>query len=287
MVISFLLECIIGELLLSLVDIRNLSVSYQEESSWALRDINITVEKGELIVIAGSSGCGKSTLAQTIVGLIPTFVKAKVEGTIKINETLVNELSRKQLVNIIGYVPQYPSDFTTSLLVEEEVAFLLENLAYPSEEIQTRIPQVLHKLNILDLRNKLIPELSSGELQRVAIATVLAHQPQILILDEPMARIDPKSEIMLADLLKDLSEQGHLILAFEHRLDYLLSRADRLLLLDNGKLIGDGKPQTLLDKIRDIDLPEVSELKWPNITQRSLTLEEAKSSILEIFRKER
>ncbi len=98
-----------------------------------------------------------------------------------------------------------------------------------------------------------------------------------------MARIDPKSEIMLASILKNLTHQGHLIIAFEHRLDYLLPLADRLLLLDNGNLVADGEPRLLLDKIKDIDLPEVSELSFPNNTQRALDLDEAKMLIIEDF----
>ncbi len=265
---------------MSLLDIRNLSVSYAGSRSWALEAINFQAENGELIIVAGSSGCGKSTLAQTILGLIPTFIEAKMKGTILIKGISLDKLSREEKVRIMGYVPQYPADFTTSLLVEEEVAFLLENLACPSVEIQTRLMKVLNQLGIFDLRYKLITELSSGELQRVALSTVLAHQPPILILDEPMARIDPKSEITLVHILKDLARQGHLILAFEHRLDYLLPAADRLLLLEQGKLIGNGKPESILEKIQNVDLPEVSELNWLGLEKRNLSLKEAKTSLL-------
>lgn len=266
-----------------LLDISHLSVSYNNKANWALKDVSFTAGEGELIIVAGPSGCGKSTLAQTILGLIPMFIGAKVDGVIKIKGKLLDEFPRKQKIETMGYVPQYPADYTTSLLVEEEVAFLLENLAYTPKEIHSRITQVLNQLDISELRYKLITELSSGELQRVAISNVLVHQPPILILDEPMARIDPKSEIKLVHILKDLATKGHLILAFEHRLDYLLPVADRLLLLDNGKLVGNDKPETLLDEIKDIDLPEVSEIQWPANKKRSLTIEEAQSTLLTLI----
>lgn len=266
---------------MNLLEIRNLSVKYPNEKNKALIEINFAAQEGELIIVAGSSGSGKSTLAQTILRLIPSFIKAKREGLVKVNGLEQSEISRKELIQLIGYIPQYPADFTTSLLVEEEIAFLLENLAFPAEEIKIRITQVLNQLGIPHLRYRLITELSSGELQRVAIANVLAHRPKILILDEPMARIDPKTEIYLAKILKELTLQGHLILAFEHRLDYLLPFADRLLLLEEGKLIGDDKPELLLAQIKDVDLPEVSELNWPGIKHRYLTIEEAKISLLE------
>lgn len=265
------------------MEINDLSVRYHGSSEWALEGVNFSVKKEELLVVAGPSGCGKSTLAQTILGIIPGFIKAEILGKIKINGEIFRELSRKDITQLLGYVPQCPADFTTSLLVEEEVAFPLENLALPRQEIKFRIDYVFDQLEISHLRYRLITELSSGELQRVALATAIAPKPPILIFDEPMARIDPKSEIMLASILKNLTHQGHLIIAFEHRLDYLLPLADRLLLLDNGNLVADGEPRLLLDKIKDIDLPEVSELSFPNNTQRALDLDEAKMLILEDF----
>ncbi|MHA2304750.1 MAG: ABC transporter ATP-binding protein [Candidatus Hodarchaeales archaeon] len=258
-----------------------MSIKYPNEKNKALIGINFAAQEGELIIVAGSSGSGKSTLAQTILGLIPSFIKANKEGFVKINGHFQSEISRKELIQLVGYIPQYPADFTTSLLVEEEIAFLLENLAFPAEEIKYRITQVLNQLDIPHLRHRLITELSSGELQRVAIANVLTHRPKILILDEPMARIDPKTEINLAKILKELTLQGHLILAFEHRLDYLIPFADRLLLLEEGKLICDDRPELLLGQIKDVDLPEVSELHSPGNHHRYLTLEEAKIALLE------
>ena len=265
---------------MTIIDISDLSVKYQGSSNWALKDINFSVEKEELIIIAGASGCGKSTLAQTILGLIPAFISAEIEGKIEIKGKVVDDLTRKERVQLLGYVPQYPADFATSLLVEEEIAFILENLAFPRHQIQTRIRDILHQLEIHHLQNRLMTELSSGELQRVALATALTPQPPVLILDEPMARIDPKSEIKLAQILHGLSQQGHLVLAFEHRLNYLLPLADRMVILDNGKKIADGKPRSLLDDLKDVDIPEVSELSCKGITQQPLSINEAKEILL-------
>jgi energy-coupling factor transporter ATP-binding protein EcfA2 len=262
------------------LEISDLSVRYLNSSQWVLEKVNISAEKEELIIVAGSSGCGKSTLAQTILGLIPAFVEAEILGEIKIKGKLLDNLSRGEIIQNIGYVPQYPGDFTINLLVEEEIAFSLENLAYPREEIQSCITDVLDQLEISHLRYRLMTELSSGELQRVALATAIAPRPPILLFDEPMARIDPKSEIRLASLLRNLSQNEHLIIAFEHRLDYLLPLADRVILLDNGRLIADGEPRSLLEKMKNIDLPEVSEVFFPGITQRALDLDEAKMLLL-------
>ena len=260
---------------MTLLEITDLSVKYHCSNQWALEGVNFSVEKEELIVVAGPSGCGKSTLAQTILGLIPAFIEAEILGKIKIKEKILSELSRKDIISLLGYIPQYPADFTTSLLAEEEIAFSLENRTFPRQEIMGRIRYVLEQLEISHLRHRLITELSSGEIQRVALATALAPKPPILILDEPMARIDPEGEIKLAHILQKLTQQGHLVIAFEHRLDYLLPLADRLLLLDNGILIADGEPRSLLDEIKDVDLPEVSELIFPDKSMRALDLDEA------------
>ncbi|MFX1282734.1 MAG: energy-coupling factor ABC transporter ATP-binding protein [Promethearchaeota archaeon] len=265
------------------MEISDLSVKYQGSPNWALRGINFSIKKEELIIIAGSSGCGKSTLAQTILGLIPAFIKAGIQGKIVIKEKVVNELTREEIVQLIGYVPQYPADFITSLLVEEEIAFPLENLAFPRLEIQSRISDIFDQLEISNLQNRLMTELSSGELQRVALATALAPQPPILVLDEPMARIDPKSEIKLAHILHRLSHEGHLVLAFEHRLDYLLPLADRMIILENGKVVADGKPRSVIDDIKHVDLPEVLEVNWQGIVQRPLSITEAKKHLIKVF----
>lgn len=268
---------------MTLLEISDLSVRYHGSTDWALQGLNFFARKEELIVVAGSSGCGKSTLAQTILGLIPAFVDAEIQGKIAINGKSVTELTRKDFIQLLGYVPQYPADFTTSLLVEEEIAFILENLAFPRHKIQSRILDVLDQLEISHLHKRLMTELSSGELQRVALATALAPQPPILILDEPMARIDPKSEIRLANILLGLSQQGNLVLAFEHRLDYLLPLADRIIILENGRVVADGEPRSLLDDLKDVDLPEVSELNWKGITQQPLSINEAKNHLLKSF----
>lgn len=266
-----------------LLEISKFSVRYQDSSIQALKDINLSISREELIIVAGTSGCGKSTLAQSILGLIPTFVKAEVLGKIRIQGVTVSELARKDIVQKVGYVPQYPADFITSMLVEEEVAFVLENLAFPPDTIQERIQAVFEQLEITHLQYRLMTELSSGELQRVALAAALAPQPPLLILDEPMARIDPKSEIILANLLYKLKQQGHLVLAFEHRLDYLLPLADRVLILENGRLIGDGEPRSLIEMIKHVDLPEVSELNWNGRANQFLSLNEASDQFLKKF----
>ncbi len=241
-----------------MLKIENLNLKYPTSKEYALENINLEASRGEFIVVAGSSGSGKSTLAQVLMTLIPNFIEAKITGEIYYDNQPLNEISRKELSRLLGYVPQYPSDFTTSLLVEEEIVFLLENLGISQEQIESRLATVLSELEIDKLRRRVIPELSSGELQRVFLAAALAYTPPIIILDEPIARIDPKTEVKLVKILKNLAEKGNLVIAFEHRLDYIVQEADRLVVLEKGTIVSDGPPSESISLLKDIDPPELS-----------------------------
>ncbi len=257
-----------------MLHIRDLSVKYQSEKSYALNSVNIDAKAGEFIVIAGPSGSGKSTLANVLMSLIPNFIKADIDGIIEYNDESIFGLDRKKLIKLLGYVPQYPSDFTTSLLVEEEIAFVLENLAIEANEINKKLDSIIDLLKIKHLKKRLITELSSGELQRVALAVAIVTEAPLIILDEPIARIDSKSEVMLTELLRDIAEKGHLVIAFEHRLDYILQKADRLIILDEGKIISDGLPKETVDILKNIDPPEISTLECSS-KEQILLIEEA------------
>ncbi len=258
-----------------MLNITNLSVIYQGEHEKALDDVSFSCKKGELVVVAGPSGCGKSTIAKAILGLIPAFIEATIKGKIEINCDNIAEITRKHLLELVGYVPQYPHDFTTSLLVEEEIVFPLENMQVVPDEIHKRLDLVLSQLDITHLKNRLVTELSSGELQRVSLATALAYSPPLLILDEPMARIDSQSETKIALTLKELANKGHTILAFEHHLDYLLPLADRLIIVENGTIVADSNPRSLVSKLSNIDAPEVSMINFKTGHDSVLSIQEA------------
>lgn len=258
-----------------MLDVKDLSIRYVNSRDLALNAINFSANEGEFIVIAGPSGSGKSTLAKAILGIIPAFEEAQIKGNIYINNSNLANLTRKERIELLGYVPQYPSDFTTSILVEEEVAFKLENLGIQPEKINKLLSKILTSLGIVNLRNRLITEVSSGELQRVSLASALGFLPPIIILDEPIARIDPQAEVEISKILRKIANNGHIVLAFEHRLDYMLSEADKLIILDEGKKISDGKPKENLRYLKNIDPPEISNLDLRNGKHDFLTIEEA------------
>ncbi|MHA1973043.1 MAG: ABC transporter ATP-binding protein [Candidatus Hodarchaeales archaeon] len=266
-----------------MLSIDNLSVRYQNSLEWNLQNISLKANAGQLIIVAGSSGSGKSTLANTIIGIIPGFISAEVSGKINLEGKPINSLDRKEKIMYFGYVPQYPSDFITTMLVEEEIAFPLENFGFDPAEAHERIDDVLKELGISHLKHKLMTELSSGELQKVSIATAIAPDPPILIFDEPMARIDPSSEIALTNILRKLCDNGKLIIAFEHRLDYLLPKADMVYFIDKGRIKSAGTPQKIIESLHGIDLPEVSKITIKGKQKNFLTLEDVVSFFTEKY----
>ncbi|MHA1170155.1 MAG: energy-coupling factor ABC transporter ATP-binding protein [Candidatus Hodarchaeales archaeon] len=262
-----------------MLEIKNLQVKYKGSREWALKSIDISIAKGELIVIAGPSGSGKSTLAKAIIRVIPLFEEADIDGNIVIDGRDIGEMDRKTALMTTGYLPQYPADFVTSMLVEEEIAFPMENLGLDKQEIIARIKAVLQQLGIEHLRYRLVTELSSGELQKVALASMMAISPALMILDEPMARIDSKSEISLIKGMIQLNRNGTTIVAFEHRLDYLLPVADRVIVLDAGKIIMKGKPEEVIDYLDNIDLPEIAKIDV--FQKRCIDLDSAAKQVIE------
>ena len=264
-----------------MLELENLSVKYKTSNKWNLKNINFHLEKGQLVVFAGKSGSGKSTLAQAILGLIPKFVPAEVKGKILINGVSIEQLSRLDLIRTIGYIPQYPSDFITNMLVEEEIAFPLENLSFLRTVIQERISETVKVTEVEHLKDRIMTELSSGEIQRVELCSSLVSYPSILVLDEPMARIDPASEIKIAETLKKLSEKGHLVIVFEHRLDYLFSLADKIYFIENGTIIKSGKSNELISELTGVDLPEIYLLAEKLGVKKSLQSEDGKKELIE------
>lgn len=264
-------------------EISNLGIKYREASKWTLQNISFVANPGEITLLTGESGSGKSTLARALMTLIPKFFPAILEGEILLGGQKVNSISRSEFIKLCGYVPQYPADFTTTLSVEEEVAQTLENLGYPSDQILRRMDEVFTLLEITHLRKKVQTELSSGELQRVALATAIAPDVPVLILDEPLARIDLKSELLLVKILIDLAKRGKTIIAFEHRLDYLLSAVHKVIFLADGKVHSKGSPKDIISNLVNVDIPEVSLIEINSSNEYFLSITEAEQVLKRIL----
>jgi energy-coupling factor transport system ATP-binding protein len=221
------------------VDIQKLSFTYRGSDAPTLQDIDLKVYPGEFLTITGPSGCGKSTLALCLAGFIPYAYPGKIEGQVMIQGRNIRDYPSGGLAGIVGLVQQDPEAQLCTLTVRDEIAFGPENLCLPPGDIEAQINYALQAVGALDLIDRQVHTLSGGEKQRVAIASVLAMNPALLILDEPTSNLDPFSTKEVLDALKQLRKQNISVIVIEHRLERLLSITDRLLLMHNGKMAGE------------------------------------------------
>jgi energy-coupling factor transport system ATP-binding protein len=236
----------------------NLAFRYRDRQELAIRDISFQAEPGELILLAGASGSGKTTLIRCINGLIPRSYKGEVEGTIRLQGQDNADMPLARISQMVGTVLQDPERQILGTRVVNEVAFGLENLALSREEILQRVEVALDYLGISDLRDRETFSLSGGEKQKIAIAGILAMQPSILMLDEPLASLDPASALETLALVRRLVDEGMTVLLVEHRVEDVLNiNPDRVMFMVDGMLRYQG-PVEGLSKVVDY-----SEIKMP------------------------
>ena len=202
--------------------VENLSFRYRDRDESAIRDISFALEPGKILLIAGASGCGKTTLIRCINGLIPRSYKGDLAGRVLLHgqETAGMPLSR--ISQIVGTVLQDPERQILGAHVFTEVAFGLENLGVPRETIRHRVDETLTYLGIAHLKKRETFHLSGGEKQKVAVAGILAMQPSILLLDEPLASLDPASAEEALTLVRRLADEGKMVVIIEHRVEDVL-----------------------------------------------------------------
>jgi energy-coupling factor transport system ATP-binding protein len=239
--------------------IHNVSFSYAGSSTLALRSINITIPRGEFVLLAGPSGCGKSTLALALAGLIPTRIAGRLRGGIYLGDQNVSTMDIHEVSQRIGMVFQSPEEQLVHLDVESEVAFGPENQALPHQEIERRVAQSLAYTGIAELRKQEIFALSGGQKQRVAISATLAMMPEILVLDEPTSDLDPVGTHEVLSVLRTLNQQyGMTIVLIEHKIDEIIPWVDRVLLMDEGRIVLDAPPRSAFDDLQLWNNPGVA-----------------------------
>ncbi len=230
-----------------MIRIEGLTFYYSDTTHPALKNINLKVGEGEFILVAGPSGGGKSSLGRCLNGLIPHFYGGKIYGRVLVDGMNTLEHSTKELATKVGFVFQDPESQLVSLDVEREIAFGLENLGFPRDLIAKRVEESLDTLGIAHLRYRQLIELSGGEKQKVAIASVLALHPSILILDEPTSELDPKGAEEVLSIITRLNDDlGLTVILIEHRLDRVLQYADRLIVLNDGMVAIDGEVRDVM-----------------------------------------
>jgi energy-coupling factor transporter ATP-binding protein EcfA2 len=238
--------------------IEGLSFQYRARPELALRDVSFKLERGELLLVAGTSGCGKTTLIRCINGLIPRSYKGELSGRVFVHGQDTTEMPLSRVSQMVGTVLQDPERQILGAHVFTEVAFGLENLALPRQEIQQRVDETLDYLRISELRDRETFYLSGGEKQKVSLAGVLAMRPDILLLDEPLASLDPASAREALHLFRRLADEGISILLVEHRVEDVLNiDLDRVLFMEAGEVVYSGPADGLTEVVdyRQVKLP--------------------------------
>lgn len=280
------------------IETRNLTYTYPGGARPSLEDVSIAVEKGEFVVLTGPSGCGKTTLCRCLNGLIPHFYGGKLEGDLVVVGFRVVEHSICNLARHVGLVFQNPENQLFALSVEKDVAFGLENIGKPREEIKKRVDWALQMTGIENLRERAPHELSGGQQQRVAIASVLAMQPDVMVFDEPTSFLDPLGAQKIFGVINELNKKlGITVILVEHRLDLASKYADHVIIMDEGKVVLDGGPREIFDseeaRLTGVGIPKATrlyqELKERGVFLRRapITSEEATQLIQEVLVRDR
>ena len=242
---------------LSPLVVENLSFRYRDRQGAAIHDISFETKTGEILLIAGASGCGKTTLIRCINGLIPRSYKGEISGRILAFGEEMTSWKLSQVSQKIGTVLQDPERQILGTKVINEVAFGLENLSLPRPEIIQRANESLNFLKISHLRDRDTFSLSGGEKQKVALAGVLAMRPSILLLDEPLASLDPASAQDTLDTVRTLADKGMTVLMVEHRVeDVLRIKPERVMFMSEGEIryLGDMPGLSKVVNYREVKL---------------------------------
>lgn len=253
---------------MELIKFENVDFSYildDEESNEqqvdVLKNLNLKIEKGSFVAVLGHNGSGKSTIAKLINGIIfPQKGKVIVDGMETKDDDSIFDVRKK-----VGMVFQNPDNQIVASIVEEDVAFGVENLGYPPEECRRRVDEALKTVGMYDCREKAPHKLSGGQKQRVAVAGIIAMKPQCIVLDEPTAMLDPSGRKEVIDTIKKLNkEDGITIILITHYMDEAVE-ADRVVVVDGGEVKMDDTPQNVFSRVDEIkelglDVPQATEL---------------------------
>ena len=235
---------------MSLIEIEHLKYRYPNTEKLALDDISLSIEKGEFIGIVGRNGAGKSTLGQAIIGLVPRFYNGAYGGKVTVNGRLVEETPTPEMCETVGFIFQNPFNQLSGAkeTVFGEVCYGVENLGVEPKEIQRRVENALKQLDIWEYRDRNPFELSGGQMQRVAIASILVMQPDIIILDEPTSQLDPQGTEEVFSVVDKLTNTGITILMIEQKLEKLAGYSDRIILMDDGKVVCFDTPEAVFKR---------------------------------------
>uniref|UniRef100_UPI0013005050 energy-coupling factor ABC transporter ATP-binding protein n=1 Tax=Desertihabitans aurantiacus TaxID=2282477 RepID=UPI0013005050 len=239
--------------------VEGLTVRYSADGPAVLRDVDLAVEEGELVLVTGPTGSGKSTLLGTINNLVPRFTAGVRTGRITLAGEDVTTRAPRELADRVGWVPQDPLTAFVTDTVEDELAYPMEQQGVPPAQMRVRVEETLDLLGIAPLRRRSLRTLSGGEQQRVAIGSVLTLRPPLLVLDEPTSALDPvAAEDVLAVLRRLVHDLGTTVLVAEHRMERVVESADLVVRVGADGTVEQGPPAEVLARAELV--PPVVEL---------------------------
>jgi energy-coupling factor transport system ATP-binding protein len=250
------------------IEIKNFWWKYAGSDSWALNGVDLTINEGEFVLISGPTGAGKTTLLRSIIGLIPYGYLGTLKGNIYVRGKNLLESSISEMSKIVGMVFEDPETQIIWNRVIDDIVFPLENLNLNKDEMVERLNYSLKLLNLEDKKYSSPYELSGGQKQRLSLATIIAKRPKIILLDEPTSQLDPVGRREVIDaLIKLKKEYSSTIVIVEHNIDQLVKYVDRILLIDDGKIVLDDVPDKYFENIDIIkkhrgSIPEIVELSY-------------------------
>ena len=272
----------------SIIEVKNVTYEYSDEDNTfaAVKNLSLNIERGSFTVILGHNGSGKSTLAKMLNGLNkPTSGDVFVDGLNTKDEKTEIEVKRK-----VGMVFQNPDNQIIASIVEEDVAFGPENLGIEPKEIEKRVDEALKATDMLQFKKSTPHRLSGGLKQRIAIAGIIAMEPECLVLDEPTAMLDPKGRAEIISTLHRLNrEKGITVVLITHYMEEA-QNADRVIVMNDGKIIADDKPKVIFSDVESLkrvglDVPQTAELLYNlkkngfNVDTHAISIKEAAEQI--------
>ena len=276
------------------IEIKNFSYKYPLEDKNVLENLNLKIETGEFWAIVGKNGSGKTTFCNALRRFVPDFYKAEVTGEIVIDGKKLKDFSPKELLTKVGIVFQNPFTQISGVkdTVFEEIAYGLENLAVEKEKIIKRVNETLKLLEIEHLKDKNPQEMSGGQKQRVALASIIVMDPEILVIDEPTSQLDPKGTQDIFKIINIMAKKGKTIILVEHKLELIAEYAEKIVVLDEGKIILSGDKKEILNnrllEEKGIGMPQYSKLAYELIKMGKAKFEEipiTKGKTVELLKK--
>ena len=233
---------------MAFVTLQNVTYQYPLTQSPALQEIDLQINEGEFLAVVGPNGAGKSTLCYALAGFVPHFFKGDLTGDITVDGKKSSEATLDEWVMNVGLAFQNPFNQISGakFTVFEELAFGLENIGVPRDEMKVRVEEAMALTGIRELADRSPYSLSGGQQQRVALTSILVMKPKLLVLDEPTSQMDPIGTREVFSVVRKMAEEGMTVVMVEHKVEWIANFADRVVALKDGRMLLEGKPNKVL-----------------------------------------